>query len=66
MQEVIDTLAQNQEHTIFLFGGGQKEKEQLQNLVGDKKNVINMAGKILSRRIGFDKQPRRDVIYGFG
>jgi ADP-heptose:LPS heptosyltransferase len=46
MQEVIDTLAQNQEHTIFLFGGGQKEKEQLQNLVGDKKNVINMAGKI--------------------
>ncbi len=46
MKEVIDTLAQNQEHTILLFGGGQKEKEQLQNLVGDKKNVINMAGKI--------------------
>ncbi len=46
MKEVIDTLAQNQEHTILLFGGGQKEKEQLQNLVGDKNNVINMAGKI--------------------
>jgi ADP-heptose:LPS heptosyltransferase len=46
MQEVIDALAQNQEHTIFLFGGGQKEKEQLQNLAGNKKNVINMAGKI--------------------
>jgi ADP-heptose:LPS heptosyltransferase len=46
MKEVIDTLAQNQEHTILLFGGGQKEKEQLQNLVGDKKNVVNMAGKI--------------------
>jgi ADP-heptose:LPS heptosyltransferase len=46
MQQVIDTLAQNQEHTIFLFGGGQKEKEQLQTLVGDKTNVFNMAGKI--------------------
>jgi ADP-heptose:LPS heptosyltransferase len=46
LQEVIDTLAQNQEHTILLFGGGQKEKEQLQYLAGDKKNVINMAGKI--------------------
>jgi ADP-heptose:LPS heptosyltransferase len=46
MQEVVDALAQNQEHTILLFGGGQKEKEQLQNLVGDKYNVINMAGKI--------------------
>ena len=46
MQEVIDTLAQNQEHTILLFGGGQNEKEQLDNLKDDKKNVINMAGKI--------------------
>jgi ADP-heptose:LPS heptosyltransferase len=46
MQEVIDTLAQNQEHTIFLFGGGQNEKEQLDNLKGKKNNVINMAGKV--------------------
>lgn len=46
MQEVIDTLAANENQTIFLFGGGQNEKEQLQNLVGDKKNVINMAVKI--------------------
>jgi ADP-heptose:LPS heptosyltransferase len=46
MQEVIDTLAQNQEHTILLFGGGQNEKEQLQSLVGNKTNVLNMAGKI--------------------
>ena len=46
MQEVIDTLAQNQEHTILLFGGGQNEKEQLDNLKGDKNNVINMAGKV--------------------
>ena len=46
MQEVIDALAANENQTIFLFGGGQKEKEQLQNLAGNKKNVINMAGKI--------------------
>ena len=46
MQEVIDTLAQNQKHTILLFGGGQKEKETLQMLVGNKTNVFNMAGKI--------------------
>jgi ADP-heptose:LPS heptosyltransferase len=46
MQEVIDTLAQNQEYTILLFGGGQSEKEQLQSLVGNKTNVLNMAGKI--------------------
>ncbi len=46
MQEVVDALAANENHTILLFGGGQNEKEQLQNFVGDKKNVINMAGKI--------------------
>jgi ADP-heptose:LPS heptosyltransferase len=46
MQEVVDALAANEHQTIFLFGGGQNEKEQLQNLAGDKKNVINMAGKI--------------------
>ena len=46
MQEVIDSLAQNHEHTVLLFGGGQNEKEQLDNLKGDKNNVINMAGKV--------------------
>ena len=46
MQEVIDALAANENQTILLFGGGQNEKEQLQNLVGEKKNVINIAGKI--------------------
>ncbi len=46
MQEVIDALATNKNHTVFLFGGGQKEKEQLQTLVGNKTNVWNMAGKI--------------------
>jgi ADP-heptose:LPS heptosyltransferase len=46
MQKVIDALASNKNSTIFLFGGGQKEKEQLQSLVGNKTNVLNMAGKI--------------------
>ncbi len=46
MQKVIDALASNINSTIFLFGGGQKEKEQLQSLVGNKTNVLNMAGKI--------------------
>ena len=46
MQEVINALAANENYTIFLFGGGPKEKEQLQQLVGDKKNVVNMAGKV--------------------
>ncbi len=46
MQEVIDALAANENYTIFLFGGGQNEKKQLQQLVGDKKNAINMAGKV--------------------
>ena len=47
MQEVIDALAANEKnYTIFLFGGGQNEKKQLQQLVGDKKNAINMAGKV--------------------
>jgi ADP-heptose:LPS heptosyltransferase len=46
MQEVIDALATNQDYTILLFGGGQKEKEKLQELAGNKKNVINMAGKV--------------------
>ena len=46
MQEVIDALAANKNHTIFLFGGGQNEKEQLDNLKGKKNNVINMAGKV--------------------
>ena len=30
----------------MLFGGGQNEKEQLDNLKRDKNNVINMAGKV--------------------
>jgi ADP-heptose:LPS heptosyltransferase len=46
MKKVIDALASHKNSTIFLFGGGQKEKEQLQSLVGNQTNVLNMAGKI--------------------
>ena len=46
MQKVINALASHKNSTIFLFGGGQKEKEQLDNLKSDKNNVVNMAGKV--------------------
>ncbi len=46
MQEVIDKLALDSTNTILLFGGGKKEVEILDSLSSNKKNVINMAGKI--------------------
>ena len=46
MQEVIDKLALDSTYTILLFGGGKKEVEILDSLSSNKKNVINMAGKI--------------------
>ena len=46
MQIVIDELAKNNNHKIFLFGGGNKEIEILNAFAADKQNVINAAGKI--------------------
>ena len=46
MQEVIDQLALDTTHTILLFGGGTKEIEILDSLAANKKNVINIAGKL--------------------
>jgi ADP-heptose:LPS heptosyltransferase len=46
MQEVIDTLALDQNNKILLFGGGKKEIEILNKMSSGKVNVINMAGKI--------------------
>ena len=46
MQEVIAKLAQNNDHTILLFGGGKKEIEILDSLSEPFENVINVAGKI--------------------
>jgi ADP-heptose:LPS heptosyltransferase len=45
MQIVINDLAQNQNNKIFLFGGGVKETELLDEMTGKKANVINVAGK---------------------
>lgn len=46
MQEVIDKLAQNTNNKIFLFGGGNKEIEILNQFASGKENVINIAGKL--------------------
>lgn len=46
MQKVIDDLANNGNHQIFLFGGGKSEIELLEKMSQNKSNVINMAGKI--------------------
>ena len=46
MQEVINTLALDQNNIILLFGGGKKEIEVLNKVSDSKTNVINMAGKI--------------------
>ena len=46
MQEVIDKLAQNTNNKIFLFGGGSKEIEILNQFASGKENVINFAGKL--------------------
>lgn len=46
MQEVIDTLAENSNNIIFLFGGGKKEIKLLDSLSKDKVNVIVVAGKL--------------------
>ena len=46
MQEVIDALAKNQNQTIFLFGGGDKEIQLLNQLQNQNVNVIVLAGKL--------------------
>lgn len=46
MQQVIDRLSESQEYTVFLFGGGNKEIEILNQLAKGKENVIMAAGKL--------------------
>jgi ADP-heptose:LPS heptosyltransferase len=50
MQQVIDELSLNLNHTIVLFGGGKKEIEQLELLSKGKKNVIVIAGQLKFRQ----------------
>ena len=44
MEKVIAELAKTKQ--LFLFGGGQKETEQLQKISNKYENVINVAGKL--------------------
>lgn len=46
MQQVIDELAKNTNHNIFLFGGGDKEIQLLNQLQNQYENVIVLAGKL--------------------
>lgn len=46
MQKVIDLLDENSESKIFLFGGGNKEIQILNQFAEGKQNVIVIAGKI--------------------
>lgn len=46
MQKVIDELASNDQNKIFLFGGGKKEIEILNQFASNKNNVIAVAGKL--------------------
>ncbi len=46
MQKVVDQLSKNQNHQIILFGGGNLEIEQLNQLSEAKSNVVVAAGKI--------------------
>lgn len=46
MQEVIDGLAENKNQKIFLFGGGEKEIQLLNQLQNQNENVIVLAGKL--------------------
>jgi ADP-heptose:LPS heptosyltransferase len=46
MQQVIDKLAKNPNHKIFLFGGGDKEIQLLNQLQNQHENVLVLAGKL--------------------
>ena len=46
MQEVINKLAENSNNKIFLFGGGNKEIEILNQFASGKENVLTIAGKL--------------------
>jgi len=46
MQQVIDGLAENKKNKIFLFGGGGKEIQLLNQLQNQHENVIVLAGKL--------------------
>lgn len=46
MIKVIETLNEEEKYEIFLFGGGKKEIDLLNNIDSKYKNVTNIAGKL--------------------
>jgi len=46
MQQVINSLGENENYKIFLFGGGKKETTLLDAMAMGKTNVENFAGKV--------------------
>ena len=46
MQKVIDDLAMKSTYSIYLFGGGKKEIELLNQLQNNHENVVVLAGKL--------------------
>lgn len=46
MKEVIDGLSKRTNSKIVLFGGGEQESEQLEEIAAPFHNVINVAGKL--------------------
>jgi ADP-heptose:LPS heptosyltransferase len=46
MQQVIDELAKNTNHKLFLFGGGDKEIQLLNQLQSQHENALVLAGKL--------------------
>lgn len=46
MQQIIEKLSENQDYKMFLFGGGNKEIEILNQLAAGKQNVITVAGQL--------------------
>lgn len=46
MQKVISTLAYTNTYTILLFGGGERETQQLEMLAKEADTIVNLAGKL--------------------
>ena len=46
MGKVVDALAEHADYRIFLFGGGNQERELLDGLADERGNVVNVVGKI--------------------
>jgi len=46
MEEVLENLSENPKIKVLLFGGGKKEKQQLETWAAKFRNTINIAGKL--------------------